>query len=146
LERGVIDLAIGYDLGLPAGAARSMLAEVRPHALLPPEHRLAAQETVALADLAREPFILVDLPVSRELLMAPFWERGLSPKVMLRTGSVEMVRSMVASGLSVSLLFTRPRSEVTPVGGSVLSRPLRDDVASQRLVAASMAVRGPRPC
>jgi DNA-binding transcriptional LysR family regulator len=119
-----------------------VLAEVRPHALLPPGHPLAAQEAVALADLAREPFILVDLPVSRELLMAPFWERGLSPRVLLRTGSVEMVRSMVANGLGVSLLFTRPRSEVTPDGRPVLTRPLRDEVASQRLVAASMGAPG----
>ncbi len=141
LERGIVDLAISYDVGIPPAMARETLAEITPYAVLAEDHPLAAQEAVTLAELARYPFILVDLPLSREFLMVPFWRQGLSPDIVLRTGSVEMVRSMVANGLGVSLLFTRPSHDLTHDGKRVVSRPVRDDTLAQRVVVACDATR-----
>ena len=136
LEKARFELGLTYDVGLPNSIARKLLVEIEPHALLPPDHPLAAQRDVTLAELAEHPFVLVDLPLSREFLMAPFWQRNLSPPISLRTGSVEMVRGMVANGIGVSVLFTRPRHDLAEDGRRVVCRPIRDEMIRQRLVIA----------
>ncbi|MBK6468022.1 MAG: hypothetical protein IPF96_15065 [Rhodobacter sp.] len=78
---------------------------------------MAAQSSVTLEALAAYPFILVDLPVSREFLMVPFWQKGLAPRILLRTRSVDMVRSMVAQSDAVSLLFTPAMRRSDPKAG-----------------------------
>ena len=49
---------------------------------------------------------------------------------------LEMLRGMVAHGLGVSMLFTRPSHDLTHDGKPVLCLPIRDRIAPQRLVAA----------
>lgn len=139
LKNGIVDLAISYDIGLPNEIARDVLAEFAPHAVLPPCHPLAGQPEVSLFELAQLPFILIDLPLSRDFLMVPFWQQGLSPTIVLRTGSVEMVRGMVANGLGVSMLFTRPRHDLTHDGKPVVCLPISDGNVRQRLVVAYAA-------
>lgn len=136
LEKGIVDLAITYDVGLADGIAREVLAEFTPHAVLAPDHPLACQPDVSLAELAEFPFILIDLPLSREFLMVPFWQQGLSPNIVLRTVSVEMARGMAANGLGVSMLFTRPRHNLAHDGRPVACLPIRDHLPRQRLVVA----------
>lgn len=145
LANGVIDCALGYDIGLPAGMHRIVLTEVTPHALLPPGHPLAAQDSVSLAELAECDYILIDLPLSRETLLVPFWQRGLSPRTRLKTASIEMARGMVAAGLGVSLLYTRPGAELSAGAQRVVFKPLRDDLPGHRLVFAHDAARRDDP-
>jgi DNA-binding transcriptional LysR family regulator len=45
-----------------------------------------------------------------------------------------MVRGMVAHGLGYSLLATRPASSMSYDGKALVTRPLRDEVPSGRLV------------
>ncbi len=142
LASGVIDCAISYDIGLPPGTPRRVLAEVAAQALVPPDHPLATRARVDLAALATCDFILIDLPISREFLMVPFWQRGLSPRIRLRTASIDMARQMVAAGLGVSLLYTPPGPAA--VGGAVL-RPLADPLPVQRLVLAHEERRAADP-
>lgn len=145
LANGVIDCALSYDVGLPPGTERTVLTEVRPHALLPRDHPLAMRDAVSLAELAECDFILIDLPLSREFLMVPFWQLGLSPRVRLKTRSIEMARRMVAVGLGVSLLVTPPGEGAAPPSSAIVHRPLLDAVPSQRLVLANTPASRPNP-
>lgn len=134
LERGGVDLALTYDIGLPKGIARDTLAEMPPFALMAATHPLARHHQVTLEALADYPFILVDLPLSRDFLLVPFWQKGLAPQVMLRTRSVDMVRSMVAQSDAVSLLFTPSRHGAEDSG--IASLPIEGIGVRQRLVVA----------
>ncbi|MBA8821224.1 hypothetical protein BRY73_18460 [Ochrobactrum sp. P6BS-III] len=136
LEKGIVDLGITYDVGLPETVTWETMLSYAPHAVVPPDSPLAAKKSVTLAELARYPFILVDLPLSREFLLVPFWQQGLSPNIALRTTSVEMVRGMVANGLGVSLLFTRPGHDFSHDGRKVVCLPIEDETLRQRLVLA----------
>ncbi len=136
LSAGVIDCALSYDVGLPPGTERAVLAELRPHALLPAGHPLAARDAVSLAELSECEFILIDLPLSREFLMVPFWQRGLSPRIRLKTRSIEMARRMVAAGQGVSLLVTPASGDDIPPPLPIIYRPLREEMPGQRLVFA----------
>lgn len=145
LAAGVIDCALSYDVGLPPGTDRAVLTELSPQAILPAGHPLAAREAVSLAELAACDFILIDLPLSREFLMVPFWQRGLSPRVRLKTRSIEMARRMVAAGLGVSLLVTPADGEDAAHNRLIVHRPLRDEMPSQRLVFAHVSAPPPNP-
>jgi DNA-binding transcriptional LysR family regulator len=135
LRSSHIELALTYDVGLPSDIDRECLAELRPYGLVPAGSRLAkARGGLSLHELAKEPLILIDLPHSREFLMAPFWQCGLSPEVRYKATSLELVRGMVANGLGVSLLITQSAAAASTTG--VVERPIREETIRQPLVIA----------
>ncbi len=136
LRDGRMEIALTYDVGMTDQIIRETLAEFEPYAVLPQDHPLAKHQSVSLHDLALEPFILIDLPLSREFLLFPFWQYGLEPTIRHLVGSVEMVRSMVANGHGVSLLITRPVHKQALDGRPYVSLPIKEQIAGQRLVAA----------
>ncbi|EYS84903.1 LysR family transcriptional regulator [Cupriavidus sp. SK-4] len=138
LHGGQIELALTYDVGMPDDIERELLAELRPYCLLPAGSRLARRKgSLSLHELAQEPLILIDLPHSREFLMAPFWQFGLQPEVRYRATSLELARGMVANGLGAALLITQApaSSQVT----AVVEKPIREDTVRQPLVIARTA-------
>ncbi|MCY1217661.1 Hydrogen peroxide-inducible protein activator [compost metagenome] len=138
LHGGQIELALTYDVGMPDDIERELLAELRPYGLLPAGSRLARRKgSLSLHELAQEPLILIDLPHSREFLMAPFWQFGLQPEVRYRATSLELARGMVANGLGAALLITQApaSSQIT----AVVEKPIREDTVRQPLVIARTA-------
>ena len=136
IEAGRIELALSYDVEIGPRVHTEMVGELRPYALLPARHRLAAQETVTPAALAEEPFILVDLPLSREFLLSVFRAEGIEPRVAHRTRSLEMVFGMVANGLGVSVLVTKRAGDRSYDGKRVVRRPLAGSKVRQGVVMA----------
>jgi len=135
LHGSQIELALTYDVGLPPDIDRECLAQLRPYGLVPANSRLArTRGGLSLHELAKEPLILIDLPHSREFLMAPFWQCGLSPEVRYRATSLELVRGMVANGLGVALVITQSASAAST--SQVVERPIREETIRQPLVIA----------
>lgn len=145
LERGALDLALMYDLGLARKVRLEPIAELWPYALLPARHALARRASVSLADLAREPFVLIDLPGSREYFLSLFRAVGAAPRVVRETGSLEMVRGMVANGLGVAALTTRPVLDVAEDGRRLVTRRLRAPLRPQSVVLAQPRDGCPQP-
>lgn len=138
LERGALDIALLYDLGLARpGVQIEPLADLLPYALLPWGHRLAAQASVRLADLAGEPLVLVNLPHSREYFLSLFRDAGVAPNIAWEAASLELVRALVANGLGVSVLTTRPVPDRSQDGLRIACRRLRGPLAPQRVVLAA---------
>ncbi len=136
LASGAVDLAIVYDLGLGPAFVRETLAELPAYALVPRRHALARARAIPLVALAAEPFVLLDLPHSREYFQSLFLRYGLEPDIRYRTPSFEMVRGLVAHGHGVGLLNLRlPRDEAYD-GQPIACRPLRERALPLRLVLA----------
>ncbi|WP_137896270.1 LysR family transcriptional regulator [Ramlibacter sp. 2FC] len=136
LERGTLDLALLYDLGLARGVRLEPLAELWPYALLPWGHPLARSASLSLAELAREPLVLIKLPHSREYFLSLFRQAGVTPRIVQESASLEMVRSLVANGLGVSLLTTRPARDWAYDGKRIACRRLRGPLTAQSVVLA----------
>ena len=66
LNSGKLEMALLYDLGLPDDIRKTKLVELTPHAVLSDGHPLSHQDEIELEDLANDPFILLDVPPSRE--------------------------------------------------------------------------------
>lgn len=137
VERGALDLALMYDLGLARGVHLAHVADLWPYVLMPWGHRLAARQAIGIAELAREPLVLINLPHSREYFLSLFRSAGQTPAVAAEAGSIEMVRAMVANGWGVSLLTTRPVRDYVYDGQRIACRRLRGPHAPQPVVLAS---------
>ncbi|OWJ55920.1 MULTISPECIES: LysR family transcriptional regulator [Paraburkholderia] len=146
VERGTLDLALIYDMDLARQVALYPVGEQTPYALLPEDHPLARKKALKMADLAGEPFILLDMPHSRDYFLSLFRQAGVTPTVSLELRSVEMIRSLVASGHGVSILVTRPVGDLSYDGRPIACRSFDSAVPAQRVVvAASQASALSRP-
>ncbi|MCE2563145.1 LysR family transcriptional regulator [Komagataeibacter sp. FNDCF1] len=124
LKRAEIDIAITYDLLIPEGIDFVPLASLPPHALVSADHPFARRAEVELAELACEPLILLDLPLSREYFLALFFREKLKPKMYSYSTHQEVVRTMVANGYGYTLANVRPRSDLALDGRRVVRVPI----------------------
>ena len=145
LERGSLDVALLYDLGLARGVRLEPVADLRPYALLPWGHALASRPRLRLAELAREPLILIGLPHSRDYFLSLFRAAGVTPRIAHESPSMEMVRTLVANGLGVSLLTTRPARDIGYDGKRIACRALHGTLQAQSVVLAYPADEDQQP-
>lgn len=124
LADGQLDVAIAYDLSLPAGLNRQPLFAAEPAVVLSAGHPLAKRTELSLADVASEPMILLDVDPSRENTMTMFGDAGLTPNVRFRTTDYEVTRSLVGRGMGYAILVQQPAGELSYEGRPLVVRPL----------------------
>ena len=110
LEAGLLSGTFDIALMLVSNLAHrhGLLSHTLVHSIrrlwLPPKHRLLDLAVVTLQDVAREPYIqlLID---DAEFTTSSYWRaHDLQPAIVVRTESVEAVRSLVAFGRGVTIL------------------------------------------
>jgi DNA-binding transcriptional LysR family regulator len=136
LLTGRTECALLYDIDLNPSLTRHALTQVQPHVLLPEQHPLASSESISLRSLRDEPFILLDLPHSRDYFLGFFGKWGLQPNIRHRSQSFELIRGLVASGEGYSILNLQPASRQTYDGGRVRCIPIKEKVAPLSIVLA----------
>ncbi|WP_040261982.1 LysR substrate-binding domain-containing protein [Pseudomonas massiliensis] len=70
---------------------------------LPARHPLLERDDIALADVAAEPLIELNVDEMDRNAQRIWAEAGLRPSISLRSASTEAVRSLVAAGLGVAI-------------------------------------------
>jgi len=106
LAEGELELAVLLTSNLVdrARLQHETLIRSRRRLWLPTGHRLAALATVPLEEVAQERYVMLTVDEA-ELTARRYWARTpWMPKVVFRTSSVEAVRSMVATGMGVTIL------------------------------------------
>ena len=139
LKKGSVDLALTYNLQLDSEIAFTPLVELKPYVLIAADHRLAASNTLSLADLADEKFILLDLPLSDSYFMSLFEHHGLKPRIYARTRHIEVQRGLVARGYGYSLGNVRPVNRRSLDGSELTYVPLSGYSPGLTLGVASLA-------
>jgi DNA-binding transcriptional LysR family regulator len=138
LQRAEIDVAITYDLEIPQVVAFEPLAALPPCVMVSTAHRLAGRTTIALADLADEPMVLLDLPLSREYFLSLFQASDIRPRIAERSRDMAVVRSLVANGYGYALVNVRPRNQQAPDGNALTLIKLDSGYRPMTLGLASM--------
>ena len=128
LGAGQLDIAIAYDLSLPAGMNRRKLYDAEPSIVLSAGHPLAARAELSLADVAAEPMILLDMDPSRENTTAMFDAAGLRPNIRFRTTDYEVTRSLVGRGMGYAILVQQPAGGQSYEGRPLAVRPIKPAV------------------
>lgn len=129
LRRGEIDLALSYDMTVPADLEFHPIRDLSPFVLLSPDHPLAGRDSLTVRDLAPHPMVLLDLPMSADYFLAFFTRADLRPMISERTRDMAVMRSLVANGFGYSIANFRPRSTSAPDGKPLSFVPLTGDVA-----------------
>ncbi|HEY1325035.1 MAG TPA: LysR substrate-binding domain-containing protein, partial [Streptosporangiaceae bacterium] len=113
--------------------------------LLAAGHPLAAARSVSLPRLAREPLVLLDLPISREYFLGLFRSRRLAPSIGARSQYLDVVCSLVGNGAGYSLLNVPPAAGRAADGSPLATVPLAGSHRALRLgllqVAAARRTR-----
>ena len=105
-------------------------------AALPETHPLAAQESLLLAELASEPFVLSPQgpkPNYADAVLALCAQAGFVPQVVQEAREMPTILSLVAAGLGVTLT---PASARNLRRRGLIYRPLRDPEAMTELTVA----------
>ncbi len=110
LHNAEIDVALTYDLQLDKDIHFEVLSRLPPYVLVSELHPLAQQLATTLEELASEPMVLLDLPMSRDYFMALLSQAGVEPNVVARSRSDDVVRSLVANGMGYAIFNARPIS------------------------------------
>lgn len=145
LTTGRTEVALTYDFGMFGGLEVTEVAEIAPVAVLPAKHRLARAARVTLAQLVDEPFLLLDLPHSRDYFLGMFRAQGLTPDIAFRSRSQELLRGLVGNGLGWTIQNVQPESPHAIDGSRVTSLPLEPGLQPVRLVLAAMPGPAGRP-
>lgn len=110
LRTARIDVALTYELSMTADMDFVTLDQLPTYVLLAASHPLASRRSLLLSDLQNEPFILLDLPLTRQYFLSLFEQVGIAPRVVTETSSPAALRSYVGVGIGYSLMTVRPRN------------------------------------
>ncbi|MFC3616776.1 LysR family transcriptional regulator [Lutimaribacter marinistellae] len=99
------------------------------YCLCPADHPLAKQDSVAVEQIAREPLILLDRPAARGYYLDLLEKSGASFEIVATGNSTEMVRSLVAAGIGLSLLNMRPGDAPSYAGSGIRCLPIKDSTS-----------------
>ena len=106
LVSGEFDLAVLLTSNIidQEGLKFETLVQSRRRLWLPTLHPLLARRTITLADISREPYIMLTVDEASNTAQR-YWNRtAFRPNTIFRTSSVEAVRSLVAGGMGVTIL------------------------------------------
>ncbi|TDL30823.1 LysR family transcriptional regulator [Jeotgalibacillus sp. S-D1] len=103
LQSGEYDLCLTMKMDAPVEWKPLWSEEL--FAILPKDHRLAAQKNITLEEIAEESFIHLKKGYSLRLTVERLFENaGISPKIMFEGDEADTVAGLVAAGLGVSIL------------------------------------------
>jgi DNA-binding transcriptional LysR family regulator len=123
LRSGTADLGL---LTLPVDDS-ALVAEpvIREELLLvaPSGHKLASSKVVSPSALVRQPFILFESGSNTRRVIDEFFVRAdIKPRVIAETENVEIIKSMVAAGLGISIVPFQSVARETRGGSLAVAR------------------------
>jgi DNA-binding transcriptional LysR family regulator len=130
LINGELDVAIMVSNALsePQAMVSETLTRSPNRVWLPANHALAAAEEITLAECAECEQIVLEADRIDDLMTGVWARHQLKPRVILRTSSLEAVRSLVGAGAGIALLPDFLYRPWTLDAEHVEVRRLRDEV------------------
>jgi DNA-binding transcriptional LysR family regulator len=105
LRSGELDLCLVSPLPDAPDLVARPLDVQRLHLAVPAEHPLAGRRRIRLAEVADEPFVVLERGYGLRGIMDDFCaEAGFTPRVAFEGEEAETLRGLVAAGLGVALL------------------------------------------
>ncbi|MDQ0326988.1 DNA-binding transcriptional LysR family regulator [Rhodopseudomonas julia] len=93
---------------------------------LPANHRLLALDEPSLSDLADQPLVQLTTDDMHAITQRHWREAGIKPRTVLRTSSVEAIRSLVGTGIGLAVLPDMTYRPWSLEGDRVEVRPLKE--------------------
>jgi DNA-binding transcriptional LysR family regulator len=84
-----------------------------PVAFVSARHPLARHRSASIEQLAERPFLLLDLPISRDYFLSLFHRAGLMPPIAGRFEHMDVIRSLAARGEGFGMANAQPRNRAS---------------------------------
>ncbi|MDE0114205.1 MAG: LysR substrate-binding domain-containing protein [Albidovulum sp.] len=132
VEKGNLDIAVILVSNLQNRdrIGSKLLVRSQRRLWLCADHHLMAADRVPLADVAKEPYVMLSVDEADQTAYRYWNKTPFRPNVLFTTSSVEAVRSMVATGMGVTILSDMVYRPWSLEGQHVEVRELSDPVPS----------------
>lgn len=145
LIAGRTELALSYSFALPDEIVGEKLCELPPFVMLAADHPLARRASISLTELCDEPFILLDLPHSRDYFAGLFATAGIEPRIAFRSRSTELIRGLIGHGQGYSIHNAVPRTTVGYDGSRIAVLPITEKLPATNVMALRLRRHDLRP-
>lgn len=145
LLSGRTEIAIAYSYALPPEITGETLVELPPYLLVGAGHGLAGLNRISLKRIAEEPYILLDLPHTREYFLNLFAACSIEPNIVYRSRSYELIRGLVGHGRGYTIHNALPSTSVTYDGSLVVARPIAEKLPTVRVTSLRLRNQVMRP-
>ena len=142
---GRIEIALAYSLAVPDDIHAEPLIDLPPYAIVAAHHPFAGRTSVSLRELADEPFILLDLPHSREYFFGLFRSAGIEPRIVFKSRSQELIRGLVAHGHGFAIQNAIPATTVAYDGNSIAVLAFEEALQPTRIMTLRLKHYATRP-
>ena len=134
LLNGQLDVILFAGQDVRSGIETRVLLDLPPYVLVPAGHPLAKYDVpLTLDQVAAQPIVQLDRPLARPYQEQLFRAHGLTPSVVARVDSTEMVRSLVGAGIGVAVLSMRPLTDTSYAGQALCALPLDPELPRLQL-------------
>ncbi len=132
LSNGALDFGVLLTANLRNRASLESLTLFRSQRRLwlPVEHPLLQADSLSLAEVAQEPYIMLTVDEASQTAQRYWRKTEHRPHIIFRTSSVEAVRSMVAAGMGITVLSDMVYRPWSLEGQRIETRSLIDSVPS----------------
>jgi DNA-binding transcriptional LysR family regulator len=145
LLAGRIELALAYNFALTDDVEAEALTELPPYVVVSAKHRLARKRRVSLREFADEPFVLLDLPYSRDYFFGLFHAVGVEPRIVFRTRSQELIRGLVAHGHGYGIQNAIPATTTSYDGSDIAVLAIEESLPPTRVMCVRLKQTTLRP-
>lgn len=145
LISGQLDVILFAGQDLRPGIETQVLLDLPPYVLARAGHPVLRQNPVLLSEVAQHPIVQLDRPLARPYLDQLFGAKCLTPDIVARADSTEMVRSLVGAGAGIAILSMRPRTDVSYGGDRLGTCPLEGGLPNLQLMSGQIAGRPRKP-
>jgi DNA-binding transcriptional LysR family regulator len=119
------------------------LVDLPPYAVFSADHPMAGRDEVTLEQLAGDPLVLLDLPLSRAYFTSLFAAEGLKPTIGHRSPRPETIRTLVANGFGYTLVNARPHVDYALDGRALKAVKVAGDPRPRTLGLVTVAAVRP---
>ncbi|MBO4224415.1 MULTISPECIES: LysR family transcriptional regulator [Bradyrhizobium] len=145
LISGRTELALSYSFAVPDEIVGEKFCELPPYIVLSASHPLATRSSISLTEMCDEPFILLDLPHSRDYFSSLFTASGIEPRISFRTRSFELIRGLIGHGQGYSIHNAVPRTTIGYDGSRVAVVPITEKLPPTHVMALRLKRHALRP-
>ncbi|MFN3351838.1 LysR family transcriptional regulator [Pseudorhodoplanes sp.] len=142
---GRIEIALAYSLAVPDDIHAEPLIDLPPYAIVAAHHPFAGRKSVSLRELADEPFILLDLPHSRDYFFGLFRAAGIEPRIVFKSRSQELIRGLVAHGHGFAIQNAIPATTVAYDGNRIAVLAFEEALQPTRIMTLRLKHYATRP-
>jgi len=145
LLSGRAEIALAYTYALPQEITGERLTDLPPYILLGADHPLAGRKSISLREVEEEPFILLDLPHSRDYFFGLFATSKIMPRIAYRLKSYELIRGLVGHGHGYTIHNALPGTSITYDGSKVMAHPIAEELPPVQVMSLYLRRQTMRP-